>query len=78
MSDSAYNPTYREMLKVHVHHVKRLRAGSRTRYECLDCGKQLKLLSGIVVENPEAYIDSRNADYSGYLARLIEQGHACK
>jgi transposase-like protein len=31
------------------HHVRVLRAGSRDRYECLDCGKRLRLLVGTVV-----------------------------
>jgi len=31
------------------HKVRTLRAGSRDRYECLECGRRLRILNGVIV-----------------------------
>jgi hypothetical protein len=41
----------------HVHHVRKLKAGSRVRYECLDCGKPLRILSGVIVATTRKQVD---------------------
>src|SRR4030095_8812542 len=35
----------------HIHHLRKLRNGKYNRYECMDCGKRLRILSGVLVAN---------------------------
>lgn len=59
--------TIAEFIKAHIHHVRKLRAGSRDHYECLDCGKRLRILSGVVVANPDKYEQLKREHYPYYL-----------
>jgi transposase-like protein len=65
--------TLKEAMKDHIHHVKRLRAGSRDRYECLDCGKRFRILSGVIIEDVEGYEARKRADFEKYLEELKDK-----
>lgn len=59
-----------QALKNHMHHVRKLRAGSRDRYECLDCGKRLRILSGVIIEDVEGYYRKKDQNFPAYLQNL--------
>jgi hypothetical protein len=54
-------------MKDHIHHLCTIKQGSLDRYECLDCGKRLRILSGIIVaqtaKEVEAYYAKKRERY---------------